>query len=355
MQYRTILITGGAGFIGSNLAVSLKERFPKLKVIVLDNLKRRGSQMSIRRLGRYGIVFIHGDVRCPEDLFLDTHIDLLIECSAEPAVLAGYNKNPLYIINTNLTGAINCFELARRHKADIIFLSTSRVYSYENINEIKITEEETRFVWSETKKIKGWSKDGINEDFSIDGPKTLYGATKLAAELVLQEYLKNYGIRGLINRCGVITGPWQFGKLEQGVFSYWMLAHYFKWKLNYIGFRGKGKQVRDLLHINDLFELILLQMRSIHKLSGKIYNVGGGNRCSLSLLEATRLCQEISGNRIEIGRVQQTRPGDVIVYITDNYKVTKELGWQPKFSPEEILLDIYKWIHCNAKQLKYLR
>ena len=126
MKYKSILITGGAGFVGSNLAVSLKKKYPALRIIVLDNLKRRGSELNIPRLKNYGIEFIHGDIRNPEDLELNFKIDLMLECSAEPSVLSGYDTNPRYIINTNLIGTVNCLELARRNKTDIIFLSTSK-------------------------------------------------------------------------------------------------------------------------------------------------------------------------------------------------------------------------------------
>lgn len=352
MKYKTILVTGGAGFIGSSLAVSFKERYPKLKIIALDNLKRRGSEMNIARLKKQGAYFIHADIRNQEDLVLNAKIDLVIECSAEPSVLAGYGENPGYIINTNLNGTINCLELARKHKADIIFLSTSRVYPYDAINRIKVLEKETRFVWMPGQKLNGWSIKGLDVDFKTSGPKTLYAATKLAGEVILEEYLGMYGIKGVINRCGVIAGPGQFGKVDQGVFTLWMLAHYFRKELNYIGFGGKGKQVRDLLHVDDLFELINLQVASLNKISGKIYNVGGGRENSLSLLEATMACEKITGNKIKIGKEVKERPGDIIIYLTDNQKVFSELGWSPKKKAFEILLDTYRWIDKNQGLIK---
>ena len=118
MKYEAILITGGAGFVGSNIAVSFKKKYPQLRVITMDNLKRRGSELNIPRLKDYRIEFIHGDIRCPED-FPRTEYNALIECSAEPSVLAGFEGNSLYVINTNLTGTINCLEEARKKKADI--------------------------------------------------------------------------------------------------------------------------------------------------------------------------------------------------------------------------------------------
>ena len=354
MKYKTILITGGAGFIGSNLAISFKRKYPAVRIIAIDNLKRRGSELNLRRLKDEEIEFIHRDIRNPEDLYFEQDISLVIECSAEPSVMAGFGDNPAYIINTNLTGTINCLELCRKHKADIVFLSTSRVYPYNIINKLKTIETDTRLIWRDRQSVNviGWSPAGIDVNFDLNGPKTLYGATKLSSEFLLEEYIANYGIKGVINRCGVIAGPWQFGKVDQGVFTLWMLAHYFKKPLKYIGFGGKGKQVRDLLHIDDLFCLIDLQVSKLDTVSGKVYNVGGGTQVSLSLLETTKLCQEITGNRLKVGVDSKNRPGDIAIYLSNNKKVSSELSWQPTHTAKEILSDIYHWIRLNGKQIK---
>ena len=345
MRYANILITGGAGFIGSNLGVYLKRKYPQLKIFALDNLIRRGSELNLPRLKENGIKFIRGDVRYLQDKDLKFNIDLILECSAEPSVLAGY-KNPSYIIDTNLMGSVNCLELCRKRKAGMVFLSTSRVYPYEKINALRRKETASRFEWP------GFS--GIDTNFSLDGPKTLYGVTKLASEFILQDYIAAYGIKAIVNRCGVIAGPWQFGKVDQGVFTYWMLAHYFKRPLKYIGFGGKGKQVRDLLHIDDLCRLIDLQINNLSKINGNIYNAGGGNEVSLSLLETTVLCQQITGNKVKIGSDKSNRPGDIAIYLTDNRKVTRELKWKPQNSPQVILNDIFNWIKSNEAKLKKL-
>jgi len=345
MKYKNILVTGGAGFVGSNLAVYFKNKYPQLKVFILDNLVRRGSEFNLPRLKKIGIKFIRGDIRHPKDLNLKFDVDLILECSAEPSVLAGY-ENPSYIIDTNLMGTVNCLELCRKRKAGMIFLSSSRVYPYELINAIPRRETASRFIWPDF--------PGIGTDFSLNGPRTLYGTTKLASEFILQEYIAAYGIKAVVNRCGVIAGPWQFGKVDQGVFTYWMLAHYFKKDLKYIGYGGKGKQVRDLLHIDDLCRLIDLQANSLSKLSGNTYNAGGGKEISLSLLEATVFCREITGNRIKIGSDLRNRPGDIAVYITNNKKVTRELNWKPKIPAITILTDIFSWIRDNEAKLKKL-
>jgi len=345
MRYKNLLVTGGAGFIGSNLAVYFKRKYPQLKVFALDNLIRRGSEFNLPRLKKNNIKFIRGDVRYPKDLDLKFDIDLIFECSAEPSVLAGY-ENPSYIIDTNLNGTVNCLELCRKRKAGMIFLSTSRVYPYEKINAIKRREVKNRFEWPDF--------SGIATDFSLTGPKTLYGSTKLASEFILQEYVAAYGIKAIVNRCGVVAGPWQFGKVDQGVFTYWMLAHYFKKPLKYIGFGGKGKQVRDLLHVDDLCRLIDIQVNKLTKLSGNTYNVGGDREVSLSLLETTALCQKITGNKIKVGREMRNRPGDIAVYLTDNEKVIRELRWKPQKQASVILIDIFNWIRNNEVKLRKL-
>jgi CDP-paratose 2-epimerase len=256
---RQVLITGGAGFVGSSLGLGLAQRYPDWKIIALDNLKRRGSELNIPRLKQAGIEFVHGDVRNAEDLEASAlPVDLILECSAEPSVLAGYTS-PGYVLQTNLIGTINCLELARQNQADFIFISTSRVYPIAYLNQLNYTETDTRFQLSEQQDLPGVSQFGISEQFPLDLPRSLYGSTKLASELIINEYGDAYGLRTLINRCGVLTGPWQMGKVDQGVFALWVANHYFQKSLKYIGYGGTGKQVRDFLHVADLLDLIDIQ------------------------------------------------------------------------------------------------
>lgn len=346
-----VLITGGAGFVGSNIAIFLKEKYPEWKIYVLDNLKRRGSELNLPRLKEKGIYFYHGDIRNSEDFyeFYNKDINFLIECSAEPSALAGIDGNSFYVVNTNLNGLINCLEFCKKVKSNLIFLSTSRVYPYEKLNAIPFTETETRFIWTDDNY-----KNGISENFNLDGAKTLYGASKLAGELFIIEYSNIFGFKSVINRFSVIAGPWQFGKVDQGVFTLWMLHHYFKKDLTYIGFGGKGKQVRDLIHIKDVISLIEWEIFNIDKVNLQIFNAGGGNFSNLSLLEATKLCEEITGNRIKIYSNPETRPGDVRIFIINYQKIKDISSWTPKFNSKEILYDIFKWINENEKFLKIL-
>lgn len=342
---RKVLITGGAGFVGSALGLGLAQRYPDWKIAALDNLKRRGSELNLPRLKQAGIEFLHGDVRNKEDLDpVALQPDLILECSAEPSVLAGYTS-PGYVLQTNLVGTINCLELARHTQADFIFLSTSRVYPIAHLNALKYTEAETRFQLLDEQSLPGVSSHGISEEFPLDGARSLYGSTKLASELLIAEYADAYGLRTLVDRCGVLTGPWQMGKVDQGVFALWMAAHYFGRSLKYIGYGGTGKQVRDFLHIADLLDLIDIQIQNLDKLKGQTFNVGGGTENTLSLYETTLLCQEITGQVISITPVPDNRTGDVPIYITNSSKIMQTTGWKPQRNAQTTLSEIYKWIY----------
>jgi CDP-paratose 2-epimerase len=351
MQYKNVLITGGAGFVGSNLALKLKADFPNTQITCLDNLKRRGSELSLKRLKAADINFVHGDIRSKEDLVFDK-IDLLIECSAEPSVLAGINSAPDYLINTNLVGTLNCLELARQHNAATMFLSTSRIYPMEYINNLDYTESETRFNISDNQKIKGASSKGIAEDLPLDKPRSLYGATKLASELFIAEYADSYGLKTITNRCGVITGPWQMGKVDQGVFVLWVAKHYFKQELSYIGYGGTGKQVRDFIHIDDLYAAISTQLQNFDTYAGQVLNIGGGLENSVSLQELTALCQEITGNTITIHSVTEERQADLRFFITDSTRFLELSGLSWKKDARSTVQDIYEWIKDNEQDLR---
>lgn len=343
-RFRRILVTGGAGFAGSNLALAFKRDLDGVEVVALDNLKRRGGELAIERLRKGGVKFEHGDIRCPEDLDAVGPCDLIIECSAEPSVHAGYGGSPAYVLNTNLLGTINCLEYARKHGSAMMFLSTSRVYPITGLRTIELVEEAERLVVAPGRSGPGWSAAGISESFPLAGSRSIYGATKLASELLIEEYRAMYGLDMVINRCGVLTGRWQMGKVDQGVTVLWMARHVFGGKLSYMGFGGHGKQARDVLHIDDLYDLLRLQLNDIKRHSGQVYNVGGGPEVSVSLRELTDACRRVSGQTIAIGSDPETREADIPYYITDNAMVTKATGWRPRRSVETILNDIYLWL-----------
>lgn len=351
MKYQDILITGGAGFVGSNLALKLKQDFPDSNITVLDNLKRRGSELSLKRLKAASIDFVHGDIRNREDLVFKK-VDLLLECSAEPSVLAGIDSSPDYLMNTNLVGTLNCLEVARQHGAASLFLSTSRVYPISYINDLKFEETETRFNILDGQETPGASSNGIAENFPLDRARSLYGTTKLASEMVVAEYVDSYGLKAIVNRCGVITGPWQMGKIDQGVFVLWVAKHYFKQSLSYIGYGGEGKQVRDFIHIDDLYRAIKLQLENFDDYDGQTYNIGGGLENSVSLRELTALCEQATGNKIDIASVKEDRPADLRFFITDSTKFMEQSGLSWQKNAEQTVRDIYEWIRDNEADLK---
>jgi CDP-paratose 2-epimerase len=156
----------------------------------------------------------------------------------------------------------------------------------------------------------------------------------------------------VVDRCGVIAGPWQMGKVDQGVFTHWVLSHHFGRPLQYIGYGGGGKQVRDLLSVADFVELIDDQLLRPEVWTGFNGNVGGGRDCSLSLLEATELCRELTGNEVPIEGTSEARPGDVPLYISDCGHLFDRADWRPSRTPREILADIHAWVEQNEPTLE---
>jgi len=347
-----VLITGGAGFVGANLAVGLAERHPGWEILVLDNLKRRGAELNLRRLREHGVTFHHGDVRVRDDVLGPRDLDAVVECSAEPSVLAGIDGAPDYLVQTNLLGAYHCLELARREQAQLVFLSTSRVYPVATLEQAAFEESETRFELASEQPVPGLSARGVAEDLPLEGARTLYGTTKLAAELLIAEYAETYGLEAVIDRCGVIAGPWQMGKVDQGVFTYWLLAHRLGWDLRYFGYGGTGKQVRDLLHVEDLVELIDEQLGDRAAWSGHTVNVGGGREISLSLRETTELCRELTGRTVEVVDGKAERPGDLRIYLSDCTRLHGLTDWRPRRDARTVLADTLEWIAANEAEVE---
>lgn len=348
---KSLLITGGAGFVGSNLAVSLAARHPEWEIAALDSLYRRGSELNLPRLEQAGVEFVRGDVRQPADLERFAELDALIECSAEPSVMSGADGDTSYLVHTNLSGAYNCLELARRAGAFLVFLSTSRVYPVAAQLQLALEETPTRFELAAEQPLAGASPAGIAEDFPLGGARTLYGTTKLAAELLIEEYRAAFGLAAVVDRCGVIAGPWQMGKVDQGVFTHWALAHHFRRPLSYIGFGGEGKQVRDLLHVDDLVDLVERQLLDPRRWDGAVLNVGGGRECSLSLRETTAICRELSGNEVPIEPVAETRSGDVPIYLSDCRRLFERDEWRPRRGARDVLADIHRWVEADEARI----
>jgi CDP-paratose 2-epimerase len=348
-----ILITGGCGFVGSNLAVLFKQFYTDAEVYCLDNLSRRGSEINLQKVLASGGQFVHGDVRVKTDFDRIPAVDIVIDAAAEPSVLAGKFPGELEnLIDTNVNGTINTLYFAKKYQSAIIFLSTSRVYPHDTLAKANLVTSPKRFNLSNNQALLGLSEQGVAENYPLDGLRSLYGATKLASEYFIQEFANNFDIPAIINRCGVLSGPYQMGKIDQGVIVLWMAKHFWKGRLGYIGYGGLGQQARDVLHVRDLFRLVQWQIANLGLLKGRIYNVGGGLENTVSLAELTDLCSEITGNNIEIGSSFENRPGDLPIYVTDNSKITNFSGWKPELGIETLLIEVFDWLKKDQTILK---
>ena len=332
-----ILITGGCGFVGSNLAIFFKNNKIGTLINSLDNLSRGGSRLNLQRLKKKKIKNFKIDIANNKLVKKLPRYDLIIDCCAEAAVETS-KKDINKVFNTNLVGTLNILKKCTKDKSKIIFLSSSRVYSINDLNKLKN------------------NKKTINEKFSTYGPKSVYGFCKYSSEHLIREFSFLYNIKYIINRFGVISGPWQFGKQDQGVISLWVWKHLRKKKLSYIGFGGKGNQIRDVIHISDVCKLISLQIKKINSIYNFTVNAGGGLQNSISLKNLTKICQKITKNKIKISSKKKTSEYDIPYYVTDNSKVKKIYKWIPEKKILHIIQDMYKWMFSNKKVLtKYIK
>jgi CDP-paratose 2-epimerase len=353
-----VLITGGCGFAGSRLALYLSDQGHR--VTAMDNLVRRGSETNIERLQRHGVAFVHGDVRNAEDFAnLPNDIEFVCDASAQPSVVSGY-ANPVFDITNNAVGVVRVLQFARDRFSPLIFFSTNRVYSADQVNALPRREGATRLewdanVWSELpakQRVRGFDPaHGISEEFSVDGAgHSLYGASKLMADVACQEYGQAFDLPIVVNRLGVISGSGQFGKVDQGWVVWWAIAHSFGLPLKYIGW--KGKQVRDVLFIEDVCRLVDLQIRRIGEFRGEVFNVGGGAANALSLVEATQFLERRLGRSATVAHEDMPRKADMAIYITDNRKAERVLGWTPQVRIGEGLEAILSWIGKNDVEMR---
>ncbi len=343
-----ILITGIAGFVGSRLAQYFKLNNESIEIIGIDNLSRKGSEYNLPLLKKLGCTFIHGDIRSKEDVEELPKTDWIIDCAANPSVLAGINGGTSQLVNHNLGGTLHLLEKCRKDNSGLIMLSTSRVYSIEALCEIPLKSNESSFVVDAAKQFPiGFTAAGITNKFATTAPISLYGATKLASEVMAMEYSYAFNIPVWINRCGVIAGAGQFGKIDQGIFSFWIYQWLMQKPLSYIGFEGSGHQVRDFFSPSDLGNLISKQVSSEAKNIPKIINVGGGLETSMSLKQLNHYCVEKFGFQKEIIQSKESRPFDIPYYVTDNADALKYWNWQPQDTKKQILDGIFDWANAN--------
>ena len=327
-----ILITGGCGFVGANLAIYLKKK--KFKVYSLDNIVRLGSKYNLKLLKKNKIKNYKIDITNYHKLIKLPKFDLIIDCCAEAAVEVS-KKNIDDVINTNLIGTINVLKKCKKDRTAIIFISSSRVYPINEIN---------KFLKKNSLKKEIKIKKQFDENSKLNGAKTIYGLTKLSSEMFIEEFSYAFNIKYIINRCGVISGPLQFGKQDQGFVSLWIWKHLTKKKLSYIGYNGSGNQVRDVLHIDDFCILIESQIKNLNKIYNKLFTVGGSNFSYISLKNLTRLCNKFTSNKLNITKIKKTSIYDIPYFKMNNSKVSNTYKWKPKKNINQIVNDTYNWM-----------
>lgn len=337
-----ILITGACGFVGSTLVRGLRESYPAWEIVGLDNFVRAGSELNRAVIRKQGVKLFHGDVRNASDLESLPQCDWILDAAANPSVLSGVDgkTSSRQLIEHNLIGTVNLLELARQWRSGFLMLSTSRVYSVRELANIPVESKRHRFVLGpKAKKIPGLSADGVTEGFSTEPPLSLYGSSKRASEILACEYADAFGFPVFINRCGVLAGAGQFGKIDQGIFSFWIHSWRSQRPLKYIGFNGTGHQVRDCLDARDLLPLVAAQIRKPASRAPRLLNVSGGTGQSASLRQLSAWCEQRFGQH-KVGAQPKTRPFDVPWLVLDSALAQHCWDWRPQTSLETIWTEI---------------
>jgi CDP-paratose 2-epimerase len=349
-----ILITGACGFVGSTLARAWVEGGLDHTLHGMDNLLRAGSEINRATLMKLGINLVHGDLRAFSDFECLPKVDWVIDAAANPSVMAGIDgkTSSRQIVEHNLSGTINMLEFCKRCGAGLIILSTSRVYSIASVERIPLEIVDRAFRPVPTEEcLPGFSTSGISEDFCTLPPLSLYGATKLASEVLALEYGQAFNFPIWINRCGVLAGAGQFGHAEQGIFSFWIHSWLQRRPLRFIGFGGRGYQVRDCLHPKDLLPALKRQMEFSGEAQYRIFNFGGGTAHSMSLAQLSSWCEQRLGSHsveAELGH----RAFDVPWMVLDCERAKAFWDWQATTPLESVLEEIATFAENHPKWLE---
>lgn len=349
-----VLISGICGFVGSSLAQYLLESKPDRAVFGFDNFSRPGSHVNRDILAQLGIKVFHADVRQPSDIDVLPHADWVIDAAANPSVLAGADgrSSGRQVVESNLYGTVNLLEYAKRNRSGFILLSSSRVYSIAELQQIPLKNGPDSMHFDESKTApQGASAEGIDESFSTSAPISLYGGTKLSSEIMALEYSALANIPVWINRCGVLAGAGQFGRPDQGIFAYWINAYKARETLKYVGFGGTGHQVRDCLHPRDLSMLIEKQMGTTYSDKKQICNIGGGAKNSMSLRQLSQWCAARFGEH-EVVSSPEPRQFDVPWIVMNNRLAKDTWDFYPTVSLESILDEIAVHAQHHPEWLK---
>ena len=340
-----ILVTGICGFVGSTVACALQDQpgaGEAVSIFGVDNFSRPGSESNRHELKRRGIKLFHGDLRLASDLVGLPAFDWVIDAAANPSVLAGVDgkTSSRQILDHNLASTINVLELCKRHRAGFVLLSTSRVYSIPALAALPMVEINGGFTLDTSMPLPGGvSVEGVAEEFSVAPPVSLYGASKLASEILALEYGETFGFPVWVNRCGVLAGAGQFGRADQGIISYWINAWLRRRPLKYIGFGGHGHQSRDALHPRDLVPLLQQQFRFQGRPPTRTFNLAGGAASTFSLLQLSRWCAEkFGGHTVEADHTP--RPFDIPWMVLDAGSAKSFWNWQPTTGLNELFEEI---------------
>jgi CDP-paratose 2-epimerase len=340
-----ILITGVCGFVGSTLAAALLDGNSNgnpLKIVGIDNLSRTGSETNRAPLTALGVQFFHGDLRSSEDVAQMPQCDWVIDAAANPSVLAGVDgqSSSRQVFDHNLSSTIHLLEYCKKHHAGFVLLSTSRVYSIRALSRLPIVQRKEGFCLDDQQPLpSGVSASGVDESFSTRSPISLYGASKLASELLALEYGDAFSFPVWINRCGVMAGAGQFGKADQGIFSFWINSYLRRKPLRYIGFGGHGWQTRDAVHPADLVPLLHKQFDSTGPSDTRIINLGGGVENTLSLRQLSDWCEHRFGKHA-VASDPRDRLFDIPWMVMDYRKATAIWDWRPTRGIYDILEEI---------------
>ena len=339
-----VLVIGGAGFIGSNLADAFA-RSGSL-VTVYDNLSRPGASVNGRWLReRHGrrLRIVRGDIRRPPPAFarLVGEADLVIHNAAQVAVTASVD-DPRTDFEVNAAGTLEVLEAVRasRRRPPLIFSSTNKVYG--SLPGFRSKELNGRYVFAD-------ATHGVPEDCPLDFHSP-YGCSKGAADQYVRDYARIYGLRTLVFRKSCIYGPRQFGVEDQGWVAWFTIAAAHS---HPITIYGDGKQVRDVLYVDDLVRAYRAAFRRIDSVAGEVFNIGGGPRNTLSLLQLLDVLSRLIARPIR-ARFTDWRPGDQEVYVSDIRKARRLLAWAPVVSPEAGVMRLYRWVIANAPLFRRL-
>lgn len=350
-----ILISGVCGFVGGTLARALAAAGHQ--VAGFDNFIRPGSETNREELKRIGVKLFHADLRAASDLEALPPADWVIDAAANPSVLAGVDgrTSSRQLVEHNLGGTVNILEYCKLHRAGFILLSTSRVYSIPALAELPMQVRDHAFVPAAGAAARGLAPSGLTEEFPTGAPVSLYGATKLASEVLALEYGETFGLPVFINRCGVLAGAGQFGRADQGIFAYWINSWLQRRPLRYIGFGGHGHQVRDCLHPRDLLPALTRQMEAPKVAPvDRLANFSGGGTSAMSLRQLSAWCSDHLGPH-EVGADSTPRPFDIPWIVLDHAKASRLWDWRPVTPVVTVLAEIAdharrhpRWLETSA-------